>query len=288
MGAPGVAHELRRLGVTPRVLAGDTVLKAAKAAAKRAGQRLYFWRGNPHERLSKQHMEARLAFALKHRRTQWLRVVFSDRKKFWWNSPGCKVPHSCWVVEGDRVEAPAQKGSRKGVNVYCALTPQGLTAMHVVSGTWGLQSKYKTRRGKPARGINIPEYRDVLRQTLLPGAATLMRPSWGKDWVFQQDGDRAHGGAAAAIAAYNKASHQRVQLLTPWPARSCDLNPIEHVWAYVQRKLNARGCKTWAEFKAAVGQELRSVPQRMIDSLYKSMDKRMEAVIEAGGARTRY
>jgi hypothetical protein len=288
MGAPGVAHELHCLGVTAKVLSGDTVLKAAKAAAKRAGMRIYFWRGNPHEQLSKQHIEARLAFALKHQRTDWRRVVFSDRKKFVWQYPGCKVPHECWLQEGDFVEAPHLAGSRRGVNVYCALTPHGLTAMHLVSGTWGHKSPYVTRAGKPAKGINTPEYKDVLGQTLLPGAAALMKPSCGKVWVFQQDGDKAHGGAAGAIAEYNKSRHQRVQLLAPWPARSCDLNPIEHVWAYVQRKLTARGCRTWAEFKAAVGEELQCVPQSLIDSLYESMGRRMKAVIEVEGARTGY
>ena len=287
-GAPGVAHELHRLGLTARVYSGPAVLKAIKAAAKRAGVPLYFWRGNVREALSEEHMGARLSCALKHRNTNFDRVVFSDRKKFWWHYPGDSVPHCCWLAKGETISARAQRGSRKGVNVYCALTRYGLTAMHVVSGTWRLKTQYKTQQGRAARGINKQEYKVVLTKTLLPGASKLMAPRWGKDWVFMQDGDKAHGDAAAAIAAFNSAKHQRVELLASWPARSCDLNPIEHVWAHVQRRLNARGCKTWAAFKRAVGQEMQGVPQTLINSLYDSMPRRMEAVIEAGGARTKY
>jgi hypothetical protein len=233
-------------------------------------------------------MEARLAFAQKRLGYAWDCVVFSDRKKFWWHHPGDAVPPCCWLAEGDYVEAANQRGSRKGVNVYCALTRYGLTAMHVVSGTWGLKPKYLTRMGKPAKGINKQEYGDVLSQTLLPGAAKLMAPRWDKSWVFMQDGDKAHGGVVDAIATFNGATHQRVQLLTPWPSRSCDLNPIEHVWARVQGKLNARGCATWAAFQKAVVEELQAVPQWFINHLYASMDQRMEAVIKGQGARTRY
>ena len=287
MGAAGVAHELHTQGVTARVLSAGTVLRAAKAAAKRAGMRIHFWRGRPRERLSTGHMQARLAFARQRRGTNWQRIVFTDRKKFWWHYPGSKVPHCCWLRHGDYVEA-RYVGARRGVNVYCGLTPYGLTAMHVVAGTWGAASKHLTKKGKPARGITSAEYRDVLSHTLLPEGVKLMEGRWGKEWVFQQDGDKAHGGAAATIEAFNKAKGQRIQFLTPWPARSCDLNPIEHIWAYVQRKLNARGCNTWAAFKAAVGQELRLVPQSLIDSLYSSMGRRMEAVIRAEGGRVAY
>jgi hypothetical protein len=288
VGAPGVAHELHRLGVTAKVYSGPAVLQAIKAAAKRAGVKLYFWRGRIWEALSGPHTGARLGFALEHRNTNFDRVVFSDRKKFGWRHPGTSVPPCCWLAQGETISARAQSGSRKGVNVYCALTRYGLTAMHMVSGTWHLKTKYKTKQGKAAKGINKEEYRDVLTKTLLPGASKLMAPRWGKDWVFMQDGDKAHWDAAAAIAAFNSSRHQRVQLLANWPARSCDLNPIEHVWAHVQRKLNARGCKTWAAFKRAVREEMQRVPQSLINSLYDSMPRRMEAVIEAGGARTKY
>lgn len=287
MGAWGVARELQAMGVTATVLSGDTVIKGAKAAAKRAGYRIRFWRGKLRERLNPEHKGARLMFA-----QRWLKrptgmVVFSDRKMFTWHHPGSKLLPCCWLREKEVVEA-SFASSRKGVNVYCALTPFGLTNIHMVTGTHGLVTKYKTQQGKKAKGINKWEYMDVLSKTLLPGAARLMQGAWGKTWVFMQDGDKAHGGGAAAIAAYNQRAHTRVQLLTPWPARSCDLNPIEHIWAYVQRKLNARGCKTFQEFKSAVGQEMRRVPQSLISALYASMPRRLAAVIEAEGGRTRY
>lgn len=73
-----------------------------------------------------------------------------------------------------------------------------------------------------------------------------------------------------------------------WPPNSPDLSPIENVWAYVDAKVQALGCKTFAEFKQAVLHELKSVPPQMLKKLYASMTNRVEVVLREKGGKTRY
>ena len=52
-------------------------------------------------------------------------------------------------------------------------------------------------------------------------------------------------------------SRATVNLLPNWPPNSPDLNLIENVWAWVQARVDEKGCKNFAEFKAEVLQQLR-------------------------------
>ena len=121
----------------------------------------------------------------------------------------------------------------------------------------------------------------MLHQTLLPEGSKLLGGALGSAWVFQQDDDPTHRAAPQIVQAYNKAYGSSITVLAHWPPNSPDLNPIENVWAYVQRRVHARGCLTFEQFKQAV-------PQKYISNLYTSMPKRLSAVISRGGDRTRY
>ncbi|GFV56320.1 hypothetical protein TNCV_2643671 [Trichonephila clavipes] len=53
-----------------------------------------------------------------------------------------------------------------------------------------------------------------------------------------------------------------------WPARSPDLNPIEHVWDFLGRRLAARTLPpvTIREFRLALQDEWAAMPQQLIDT----------------------
>ena len=73
-----------------------------------------------------------------------------------------------------------------------------------------------------------------------------------------------------------------------WPPNSPDLSPIENVWAHVDGKVQAKGCKTFAEFKQTVLEELEDFPLSLLKKLCDSMGNRVAMVLASEGGKTRY
>ncbi|GFU12965.1 transposable element Tcb2 transposase [Trichonephila clavipes] len=66
-----------------------------------------------------------------------------------------------------------------------------------------------------------------------------------------------------------------------WPARSPDLNPIEHVWDFLGRRwtLVPLPPVTIRELRLALQDEWAALPQQLIDTLILSMGRRWETCL---------
>ncbi len=73
-----------------------------------------------------------------------------------------------------------------------------------------------------------------------------------------------------------------------WPANSPDLNPIENLWGIVKRKMRDTRPNNADELKATVKETWASIPPQQCHKLITSMPRRIEAVIKAKGAPTKY
>ena len=286
-GSDHVALELHKRGMTAAKPHKTTVIRAAREVAKGKGTTIRALRGRPCKQLSPVTMQKRLAFAKANRKRDWGRVLFTDRKKFHFSWPGEKVHSVTWVCKGGKREA-AGPNRPDCLNVYCGLSRCGVTNFHIVAGTSKQKSQYYNQKGKESKNITKQEYRDVLVKTLLPAGQRLLGGKGHSLWVLQQDNDPTHKVAEPTIAEFNKAYNSSIELLEDWPPNSPDLNIIENLWSYVETRVRARGCETFLEFKAAVKEELASVPQRVITNLYQSMGKRLAIVIEKKGGKTGY
>ena len=286
--AASVAKQLQVEGVTSKALHKATVIRHARQAAKREGApALRALRGAPAKRLTQDTKTKRLAFSHANKSRSWRTIMFTDRKKFLFKYPGVRVGSVQWGHRGDRRLA-AQPTHPMSVNVYAGLTPYGITKCHVVAGSSKHSSTFTNKKGVAAKNITSHEYKHVLTTTLLPEGRRLYSTQGVASWTLQQDNDPTHRIARVTINDWNAKNASSVQLLPNWPPNSPDLSPIENVWAYVQAKVDALGCSTFEEFKAAVVQCMQQVPKHMINRLYDSMPKRLSNVVEMNGDRTGY
>ncbi len=125
-----------------------------------------------------------------------------------------------------------------------------------------------------------PSTRRFLEHFMLPSADKLYGAA---DFIFQQDLAPAH----TAKGTKSWFNDHGVTVLD-WSANSPDRNPIENLWGIVKRKMRDTRPNNADELKATVKETWASIPPQQCHKLITSMPRRIEAVIKAKGAPTKY
>ena len=196
---------------------------------------------------------------------QWSRVVFSDEKIF--------------RVTSNRHGSYVTRFSTEKYSEYCiSRSPKSGPQIHVW-GSIGWQNIGPLKR--VVGNLNAVQY----QQQILNDIENLGNRCVGylKPWIFMQDGAPAH----RANTTRQFLANRHVRLLD-WPGNSPDANPIEHVWSYLTSQLPPSLPKNENELLDRVHTAWLRIPQSYINNLFRSMRKRLLAIIAARGGHTRY
>ncbi|GFR83748.1 transposable element Tcb2 transposase [Elysia marginata] len=104
--------------------------------------------------------------------------------------------------------------------------------------------------------------------------------------TFMQDNAPAHRARITNQFLYEN----NIPVLHPWPPYSPDLNPIEHLWDLLDRRVRMRQPQrqTLLQLERALHEEWDNIPQHAVQRLIGSMRRRCQAVILSRGHHTRY
>lgn len=228
-------------------------------------------------RLTVEHRRSRLQFARDHvdwTLDQWRTVLFSDetrvclfcndRRKRVYRRQGERFAQAC-------IQETVEYGGGSCM-FWGGISCDGKTDLVCVSRTGGARGQ-----GSLTAHRYITE---VLEEHVVPYAGFV-----GHGFTLMHDNARSH--TAFIVRDYL----QEVGIpIMQWPARSPDLNPIEHLWDELKRQVRSRdpAPTTLQDLQEAVISEWDSMPQDQVLKLVRSMRDRMEAVIRARGGNTRF
>ena len=124
--------------------------------------------------------------------------------------------------------------------------------------------------------LNSIEYQSILDNHVIP----FVNPN---GQIFQQDNASCH--SSSSTKAWLEC--QNIPLLE-WPPRSPDLNPIEHVWDAMGRRLQGKHPRNLDELWVYLRTIWNEVSGQFLRDLIDSMPRRIQSVLAAKGGQTLY
>ncbi|XP_038209023.1 uncharacterized protein LOC119830186 [Zerene cesonia] len=218
----------------------------------------------------RQHRVARLQFAREHvnwSHEQWAKVLFTDECRFALRTPDDR--ERVWRRRGERflsiTTTKTVSFNGGSIMVWGGISSDARTELVIVNN-----------RLTAARYIE-----EVLQEHVFPYSDF----KGENHFLLMHDNTRPH--VAHCVEEYlHEVGIRKLQ----WPARSPDLNPIEHIWNMLKRKIksNSNPPETLDQLRSAAMAAWDSVKQLDIRNIIQSMPERMKALIRARGGNTRY
>ena len=221
---------------------------------RRYASELEFVWGKPKNRsfMTTEIKQQRLEWCLEHKNTDWKSYIFSDEKIFHYGLG----PVGLRYEKNQRPIIPKIK--RKGFQIWNGIS---------------YYEKFPILEVPNKMGSN--EYIELLSEAF--------KDHFKIGMIFQQDNAPSHRSEnTLEWLDYNDYDFE------DFPPYSPDLNPIETLWANVNREVRLRNIKNLEELKSAVYEEMNKISRKSIQKLILSMYTRVQQCIDRNGDYTDY
>ena len=195
-------------------------------------------------------------------RSVWNRVIFSDESRF------------CRSKNDRRITVWREKGECwNAKNITTAVQGHG-GSVHVWGAIWkGGRSRLHSLKANVTGERYVQLLREFFNSEGLP-----------ENFIFQDDNAPAHRSSLVR----NFHQHRGTKRIE-WPSKSPDLNPIEHVWDFISKKISdGPSIASLSDLERTVERHWNLMPQNFVDKLIDSMNRRVGAVLKARGGWTKY
>lgn len=194
----------------------------------------------------------------------WDDIIWSDECKF--NMNNSDGPPIIWRKSGERQNPiytnKIVKYGGGHVIVWGCMSSHGVGKLVFIEGT-----------------MNSQQYTNIIANNIRPSAQLM-----GLDtFIFQQDNDPKHTSRHTSQFFLE----ENIQLLE-WPSQSPDLNPIEHLWAWMKQNMRGKKYTKPRVLKDDLEQLWSTITPLMTYNLVKSMPKRVLEVLKNNGGNTSY
>ncbi|CAF4601995.1 unnamed protein product [Rotaria sp. Silwood2] len=195
----------------------------------------------------------------------WKHVLWSDESKFnlfgsdgkvmVWRSPKEEYDPRCTV--------PTVKHGGGSVTVWGAFAWNGVGNLFFINGN-----------------MTGEVYKNILEQNLIQSATKL---NLGREMVFQHDNDPKH----TSRIVKNWLDKNGIKRLV-WPPFSPDMNPIEHLWDELERRMKKHQPKNENQLRDILQVEWLEIGQDVTNKLVESVPSRLHECLRMKGYPTRY
>lgn len=217
--------------------------------------------------ISMRNRQARLKFARKYIEFDtsfWRKVLFTDESRF--------------ASQNDRGHSYVICYSNEALSTVCL---NATWKSRITMTAWGSMGYNGVGTLVQIIGnMDAELFLSVLDIGLQESVAKNNLPS---NWILQQDNDPKHTSSLARD--YYARHHLK---LLKWPSQSPDLNPIEHLWADIKRRLRGKRFSSKKDFEEKVTETWYQTDVELVKKLIDSMPRRLLAVIAAKSGHTRY
>uniref|UniRef100_A0A8K9XXR5 Tc1-like transposase DDE domain-containing protein n=1 Tax=Oncorhynchus mykiss TaxID=8022 RepID=A0A8K9XXR5_ONCMY len=198
-------------------------------------------------------------------RKDWQKVLYTDESRF------------CLTRGDGRIRVYRQRNER--YTEACTLGWDRFGGGGSVMVWGGVSQHHRTELVIIAGNLNAVRYREDI---LLPHVVTFLQAH--PDMTLQHDNATSH----TARSVRDFLQDRNVSVL-PWPPKSPDLNPIEHIWDLLDRRVRDRAIppRNVRELAGALVEEWGNISQQELANLVQSM-RRCTAVLNAAGGHIRY